>query len=74
MASTETRLLTPGRMAELLNVPVHRVLYILQTRPHIQSVGRAGALRVYNRDALAQVRHELNTIDAKRAEREGVTA
>jgi hypothetical protein len=60
-------LLTPGRIAEQLGVPLPRVLYVLSTRPHIQPSARAGCLRLFDHDALAQVRHELATIDARRA-------
>ena len=61
-------LLTPGRIAALLGVPIGRVLYVLQTRPHIQPSARAGVLRLFDRRAVALVRHELNAIDARRAE------
>ena len=59
-------------MAAELGEPLHRVVHVLATRPHIRPVARAGTLRLYNADALAMVRHELNGIDARRAER-GVT-
>ena len=49
-----------------LDVPLHRVLYILQTRDHIKPSARAGQLRLYDRESLALIRHELNTIDARR--------
>lgn len=57
---------TPGRIAETLNVPLHRVLYVLRTRSHIRESARAGTLRLYDRRGIAQVRHELNAIDARR--------
>lgn len=60
------RLLTTGRMAAELGVPLHRVLYVLSTRPHIQPSALAGTLRLFNRQAVAMVRHELNAIDARR--------
>ncbi len=59
-------LLTPGRIADELAVPLSRVLYILATRGHIRSAARAGTLRLYDRQAIALVRHELNAIDARR--------
>ena len=59
------RMRTPGRMAALLGVPLHRVVYILQTRKHIRPAARAGRLRLYDAEALALLRHELNTIDAR---------
>jgi len=63
---TETPLLTPGRIAKLLCVRLSRVVYILATRRHIRPRARAGTLRLYDRNAVAMVRHELNAIDARR--------
>ncbi len=60
-------LLTPGRIADDLGVSLPRVLYILATRRHIQPAARAGTLRLYNRAAVAQIRHELNAMDARRS-------
>jgi len=60
-------LLTPGRLAEELGVPLPRVLYVLSTRRHIVPAARAGTIRLFDRHALAQVRHELNNIDARKA-------
>jgi len=62
---------TPGVMAADLGEPLHRVLYVLHTRKHIQPAARAGRLRLYNRKALAAVRGELAAIDARRRGREG---
>jgi hypothetical protein len=62
-------LLTSGAIARLLRQPLRRVLNILATRPHIQSVGRAGVLRLYDAQVVAMVRHELNAIDARRCRR-----
>ena len=64
------RLLTSGRMAAVLRQPFRRVQYVLMTRHHIRPSAFAGTVRLYDRRALAQVRHELNAIDARRAERE----
>ena len=60
------RLRTPGVLATDRAVPLHRVLYILQTRDHIKPSARAGQLRLYDREAIALIRHELNAIDARR--------
>jgi hypothetical protein len=59
-------LLTPGRIADKLGVPLPRVIYVLATRPHILPAARAGILRLYDRRALAMIRDELNAIDARR--------
>jgi hypothetical protein len=61
------KLRTPGVLAAALGEPLHRVLYVLRTRPHIQPTANAGRLRLYDRDAVDQVRHELATIDARGA-------
>lgn len=60
------KLITPGVIAKQLREPLHRVLNVLATRPHIQPTARAGTLRLYDRNAVAMVRHELNAIDARR--------
>ena len=60
------RLITPGIMAEQIGEPLHRVLNVLATRPHIRPAARAGTLRLYDKAAVAMVRHELNAIDARR--------
>ena len=60
------KLRTPGVLAADLDVPLHRVVYVLRTRGHISPSARAGRLRLYDRDAVALIRHELNAIDARR--------
>lgn len=59
-------LLTPGRIAAELGVSLSRVLYVLATRRHITPAARAGTLRLFNRRAVAMIRHELNGIGARR--------
>lgn len=59
---------TIGEIARLLGVPIHRIRHVLATRPHIQAAARAGGLRVFDNDAVAQIRHELTAIDARRRE------
>jgi len=66
-----TRLLTPGRIAKALGIPPYRVRYVLETRPHIRAAALAGNVRLFDRDGLAQIRHELNAIDARNARRGG---
>ena len=60
-------LITPGVIARELSEPLHRVLHVLRTRQYIQPAARAGTLRLYERKAMARVRHELNAIDAQRS-------
>jgi hypothetical protein len=62
------KLRTPGVLAAQLGQPLHRVLHVLRTRHHIRPAARAGRLRLYDRDALAMLRHELSAIDARRGE------
>lgn len=69
MTCTEPRLITSGVIAGELSAPLHRVLRVLATRKHIQPAARAGTLRLYERNAIAKVRHELNAIDARRHDR-----
>ena len=63
--ATVPRLLTLGRIAEKLGVPVHRIQYILSTRQHIRPSACAGRFRLFDDDAMAQIRHELTAIDAR---------
>jgi len=65
-ASSVPRLITVGLLAAELGEPLHRVLHVLATRRHIRPCARAGTLRLYERRAVAMVRHELNAIDARR--------
>lgn len=64
--SAVPNLLTPGRIADELGASLPRVVYVLSTRRHILPAARAGTLRLYDDAAVAQVRHELNSIDARR--------
>lgn len=64
--SSPPRLITAGVIAAELREPLHRVLNVLATRQHIRPAARAGTLRLYDRCAVAMVRHELNAIDARR--------
>ena len=63
---------TPGRIAEKLGVPLHRVNYVLNTRQYIVPSARAGRLRLFDNEAVACIRHELSEIDTQ-AGRGGVT-
>jgi hypothetical protein len=65
--ATIPRLRTPGVIAKELGDSLQRVQYVLRTRPHIKPTALAGRLRLYDRQAVAMVRHELNAIDARRS-------
>lgn len=64
------KLVTSGVIASELGVPIHRVLRILRTRPSIKPAAYAGNVRLYKREAIARVRHELTAIEARRCRRE----
>lgn len=68
-AATLPRLRTPGVIARELGEPLSRVVYILNTRPHIRPTALAGRLRLYDRQAVGLIRHEINAIDARRTRR-----
>jgi hypothetical protein len=70
-AASPPLLITPGVIAAELCVPLHRVLHVLATRQHIRPSARAGTLRLYDRQGVAMVRHEINAIDARRCRQEG---
>jgi len=70
MGKTVPKLITPGVIAGELGQPLHRVLNVLRTRIHILPMARAGTLRLYDRQAVAMVRHEINAIDARQRGRE----
>ena len=66
MITHAPQLLTSGRIAEILGTGPERVSRVLRTRRHIQPAAYAGHVRLFNNAALAMVRHEINTIDARR--------
>ncbi|MGL4464101.1 MAG: hypothetical protein ACRDD1_00290 [Planctomycetia bacterium] len=57
---------TVGVVAAELKVPLHRILHVLATRPHIQPAARAGRLRLYDRTAVGRIRCELQGIESRR--------
>jgi hypothetical protein len=59
----EPEVITSGVIARELGEPIHRVLYVLATRPAIKPEARAGRIRLYKRPAIEQIRHELARID-----------
>ena len=62
-----TRLATVGEIGRLLDVPLHRIEYVLRTRQHIRPRAVAGCARCFDDRAIAQIRHELHAIDARRS-------
>jgi hypothetical protein len=64
------KLRTPGVVARELGVPISRVVYVLATRPHIRPTALAGHVRLFDLNAVAKIRHEINAIDARRARKE----
>lgn len=68
MSGTEDvpRLRTAGVIARELGEPLHRVLYVLRTRPLIRPVARAGRLRLYDRQAVALIHNVLTVIDTRK--------
>lgn len=65
-AATVPTLRTPGVLASDLDVPLHRVLYLLRTRANIKPVARAGSLRLYDAHALTLLRTELDCMDCRK--------
>jgi hypothetical protein len=63
------RLWKPGVVAVELGEPLHRIAYVLRTRPHIRPRAYAGTVRLFDNAAIAQVRDELDAIDARRTAR-----
>jgi hypothetical protein len=63
------QLVTAGVIARRLNAPAARIAYILKTRSHIRPAAIAAGVYVYREAAVAMVRHELNALEAKRAEK-----
>jgi DNA-binding transcriptional MerR regulator len=64
--STPPRLNTVGTIARDLRVPVHRVRYVLETRPYIRPAALAANTRLFDQHAVAQIRHALSAIEARR--------
>lgn len=62
-----TQFFTEADMAEALQERVHRVHRVVESRG-IKPTHRvaAGRMKLYSRDALEQVRHELTRIDRER--------
>ena len=65
MANDIPQLRTPGVIAAEVNAPLSRVLYVLRKCSHIRPIGRAGCLRLYDREAVTLVENELLAIDQR---------
>lgn len=68
METARTGLLTIGEVARRLNVPVHRIQYILRTRQHLSQSARAGIIRCFDEQAIAAIQTELTLIASRRLE------
>lgn len=66
MKAKPPTLVTVGVIAAELGTTVERVCRILRSRHHIRPRAYAGNTRLFDNAAVAQVRHELNAIDARR--------
>lgn len=54
------KLLTVGEIANRLGCPIHKVLYLINSR-QIKPSQRAGALRIFNEETIETIRMELGT-------------
>lgn len=59
--------ITTGTIAQRLGVSRFRVAHVLRSNPDIRPIDHDGRTRIYGADAVARVRHALNSIDAKRS-------
>lgn len=66
MGTKPPKLVTVGVIAAELGIPVDRVYRILRSRTHIKTRAVAGNTRLFDNAAIAQVRHELTAIAARR--------
>lgn len=67
------KLRTSGVVARELGEPLHRVEYVLKTRPEIVPSARAGRLRLFSAAAVSRIQNELERIDARRAGKGGAS-
>ena len=67
MSTIATLALTPGVIAQRLNEPLHRILYVIRSRDIRPSL-RAGNARVFSDADLAYIASELRRIDEGRAQ------
>ena len=62
---------TLGKVAQHLQVPVHRVQYIVRSRPHLRPAATAGRLRLFDDKTIEQIAKELQSIDSRGATANG---
>ncbi|MCH8344705.1 MAG: hypothetical protein IH983_12050 [Planctomycetes bacterium] len=67
MQTVNATFLTSGDIAQALGRSVFQVRYVLDSRPDIQPLARAGLVRLYSGEVVEHVRAELAAIAAKRA-------
>ena len=65
MSAMVPPLLTVGVIADRLGVPVHRVVYVVESR-HISPAGRAGNANVFSEADAAHIESELRRIERDR--------
>lgn len=63
MRESVPRLATIGEVASFLEVPIHRVQYVLRTRSHIRPTAVAGGSRCFDDHAIEQIAMEIQKID-----------
>lgn len=71
MKTHPPKLVTLGVIAAQLGVAPERIARILRARPHIRARAYAGNTRLFDNEAIALVRHELNASDARRSTKGG---
>jgi predicted transcriptional regulator len=60
-------LATVGIVSDRLGQPLHRIQYILRSRPHIQPTATAGRLRLFDEQSVQRIEAELRKIDRRGA-------
>ncbi len=68
MESPQTGFVTIGEVARRLDVPLHRIQYVVRTRQHLAHLARAGIIRCFDEPAIAAIQSELTLIASRRAE------
>jgi DNA-binding transcriptional MerR regulator len=61
----EERAITLGVMSSRLNIPIHRVEYLVRARD-IKPVSRAGRFRVFDEQAIETLRQEVSQMEQRK--------